>query len=81
MYWEKLPFKRVKETVFEALGKNINYKDEVILGLPATYLDQEQFYFQAPFLKEAAFLSICHNGIQYCRGGHEKILSCHTIHR
>ncbi|MFK8046308.1 MAG: pyridoxal-dependent decarboxylase [Crocinitomicaceae bacterium] len=57
MYWDKLPFKKVKETVFEALGKNINYIDESILGLPATYLDQEQFYFEAPFLKEAAFLS------------------------
>ena len=52
-----MPFKEVKKSVFEALGSNLNYKDEPILGLPATYLDQEQFYFDAPFLKEAAFLS------------------------
>ena len=57
MYWKKLPFKEIKKQVFEALGKNLNYKDEPILGLPATYLDQEQFYFNAPFLKEAPFLS------------------------
>lgn len=57
MYWKKLPFKVIKQKVFEALGKNINYKDEVILGLPATYLDQEQFYFNAPFLKDAPFLT------------------------
>jgi len=57
MHWKKLPFKEIKQRVFEALGNNLNYKDEPILGLPATYLDQEQFYFNAPFLKEAPFLS------------------------
>lgn len=57
MYWEKKPLKEVKKLVFEALGKNLNYKDEPILGLPATYLDQEQFYFDAPFLKDAAFIT------------------------
>jgi glutamate/tyrosine decarboxylase-like PLP-dependent enzyme len=57
MYWKKLPFKSIKAQIFEALGKNLNYKDEPILGLPATYLDQEQFYFNAPFLKDAPFLS------------------------
>ncbi len=57
MYWKKLPFKTIKQQVFEALRQNLNYKDEPILGLPATYLDQEQFYFDAPFLKDAPFLS------------------------
>ncbi|MFD1551283.1 aspartate aminotransferase family protein [Putridiphycobacter roseus] len=57
MYWKKLPFKTIKSKIFEALENNLNYKDEPILGLPATYLDQEQFYFNAPFLKDAPFLS------------------------
>ncbi len=57
MHWKKLPFKVIKQQIFEALGNNLNYKDEPILGLPATYLDQEQFYFNAPFLKDAPFLS------------------------
>src|SRR5690554_931624 len=58
MYWPKLPTREVKKRVFKALGENLNYQDEKILGLPATYLDQEQFYFNAPFLKDAAFLSV-----------------------
>lgn len=58
MYWSKLPNRIIKEKVFTALGKNLNYQQQPILGLPATYLDQEQFYFNAPFLKDAAFLSV-----------------------
>lgn len=58
MFWPKLPNKQVKERVFSALSKNLNYRNEKILGIPATYLDQEQFYFDAPFLKDAAFLSV-----------------------
>lgn len=57
MSWNKLPFKTIKKRVFEALNSNINYKENLILGVPATYLDQEQFYFNAPFLKDAPFLS------------------------
>lgn len=62
MSWKKLPFKEIKSRVFKALNSNINYKTEPILGLPATYLDQEQFYFNAPFLQDAPFLStLIHN--------------------
>ncbi len=57
MTWKKLPFKTIKKRVFEALNSNINYTEHPILGIPATYLDQEQFYFNAPFLKDAPFLS------------------------
>jgi glutamate/tyrosine decarboxylase-like PLP-dependent enzyme len=57
MTWKKLPFKTIKKKVFEALNSNINYNKNLILGVPATYLDQEQFYFNAPFLKDAPFLS------------------------
>ena len=56
MKWKKKPTQEIKKTVFEALGKNLNYRETNILGLPATYLDQEQFYFEAPFLKDAPFL-------------------------
>ena len=62
MTWKKLPFKTIKKQVFDALNSNLNYKSEPILGLPATYLDQEQFYFNAPFLQDAPFLStLIHN--------------------
>lgn len=58
MSWKKLPFSTIKQTVFQSLEKNLNYHETGILGLPATYLDQEQFYFNAPFLKDAPFLSV-----------------------
>lgn len=70
MYWPKLATRTVKERVFEALSQNINYSNEPILGLPATYLDQEQFYFNAPFLKDAAFLSVLINNPNH--------IGCHT---
>lgn len=58
MKWLKKSSTEIKKTVFEALNKNLNYRETKILGLPATYLDQEQFYFDAPFLNEAPFLSV-----------------------
>ncbi len=70
MNWPKLPTRIVKQRVFEALNQNLNYKSEPILGLPATYLDQEQFYFDAPFLKDAAFLSVLINNPNH--------IGCHT---
>ena len=51
MNWSKLPIREVRQRVFEALNKNLNYREEKILGLPATYLDQEQFYFDGPMKK------------------------------
>jgi len=57
MTWKKQPFTTIKKRVFDALNSNMNYNEQTILGLPATYLDQEQFYFNAPFLKDAPFLS------------------------
>src|SRR5688572_17799816 len=73
MFWPKLPNKQVKELVFDALSKNLNYRDQKILGIPATYLDQEQFYFDAPFLKDAAFLSVLINNPNH--------IGCHTFQK
>lgn len=69
MYWPKLPTRDIKQRVFEALAQNISYTEN-ILGIPATYLDQEQFYFNAPFLKDAAFISVLINNPNH--------IGCHT---
>lgn len=69
MYWPKLPTRDIKQRVFEALQQNISYTEN-ILGIPATYLDQEQFYFNAPFLKDAAFISALVNNPNH--------IGCHT---
>lgn len=69
MYWPKLSAEIIKEKVFEALDKNINYNQGSILGLPGTYLNQKQFY-DIPFLKKAPFLSVLINNPNH--------IGCHT---
>ncbi len=58
MYWPRLSTQQVKKTIFDALAKNQNYRSEKILGIPATFLDTDVFYEDAPFLKQAPFLSV-----------------------
>lgn len=59
MYWKKLSHEEVKKSIFEALDKNHNYRGEYpALGVPGTYLDTTEFYHDAPFLKDAPFMSV-----------------------
>ena len=78
MFWPKLSSEKIKHRVFEALGKNSNYRSENILGIPGTYLDSEVFYSDAPFLKEAPFLSTLianpnHIGVHTLGDHHEEV--------
>lgn len=57
MYWEAYSHAEIKQTIFSALDQNLDYRQKPVLGLPATYLDNEVFYANAPFLKDAPFLS------------------------
>ncbi|GAB4245408.1 MAG: pyridoxal-dependent decarboxylase [Ekhidna sp.] len=57
MHWESYSHKTLKKIVFEALEQNLDYRYKPVLGLPASYLDTEVFYQDAPFLKDAPFLS------------------------
>lgn len=43
--------------MFNALEKNLDYRQNAVLGLPASFLDSEVFYDDAPFLKDAPFLT------------------------
>jgi glutamate/tyrosine decarboxylase-like PLP-dependent enzyme len=56
MYWERYTHHRIKERILQALKENINYDEYPILGVPATYLDEEEFYPDAPFLENAPFM-------------------------
>ena len=49
--------KAVRDRVFAALKINASYFSSPILGVPATYLDEEVFYSDAPFLKHAPFIT------------------------
>ena len=57
MYWPKLTSDKIKKRVIGALNENVNYRETPILGIPATYLDTEVFYSDAPFLKNAPYLT------------------------
>lgn len=57
MFWKKRSFEDIKSEIFEAIGNNLNYKNNSILGIPGSYLDSESFYDDAPFLKDAPFIS------------------------
>ncbi len=57
MNWERRSSEEIKKRVFQALAENRNYRNEDVLGFPATYLDEVEFYEDAPFLEQAAFLS------------------------
>lgn len=56
-FWKKRSSEEIKEIVFDALSKNVNYDEQNILGVPATYLDKSVFSQDASFLKDAPFLS------------------------
>ena len=56
MNWNALTRSEILKRVDDALAKNQNYHNNPILGIPGTYLDQEEFYKDAEFLKKAPFL-------------------------
>jgi len=58
MYWKKLSHEDIKKRIFAALDENLDYRgDHPILGIPGTYLDTTEFYPDAPFLRDAPFMS------------------------
>lgn len=71
--WKKLPQEKIRKRIFTALGQNVNYYEENILGVPASHLDDKVFYQDAPFLNNAPFLStLIHN---------PNHIGCHTLGR
>ena len=57
MFWESYNHNKLKKVIFNALDQNLDYRHKPVLGLPASFLDTEVFYQDAPFLKDAPFLS------------------------
>lgn len=76
MFWEKYSYAKIKSKVFDALSKNTNYSTKKVLGLPGTFLDTDIFHDDAPFLKDAPFLSTLianpnHIGVHTLGSDHE----------
>lgn len=55
--WRKHSQEEIKERVFGALEKNVDFRKGKFLGVPASHLDSKVFYNDAPFLKEAPYMS------------------------
>ena len=71
MSWKKLSKPAIRDRVFAALAENRNYYSDDILGIPGTYLDTEQFYRDADFLKDAPYLTTLINNPNH--------IGCHTL--
>ena len=72
MYWKKLSKSKITERILDALNQNRNYDSDTILGIPGTYLDTEQFYREAPFLRDdAPYLNTLINNPNH--------IGCHTL--
>jgi len=55
-YWKKLSQEAIQRRVFEALDKNVDYKKNSILGIPASHLDSNVFFTDGTQLTQAPFL-------------------------
>lgn len=70
-YWKKLSEKEIKERIFRALDNNVNYQQQSVLGLPASYLDEKVFHQDASFLKDAPYMSTMVQNPNH--------IGCHTL--
>ncbi|MFC4741064.1 pyridoxal-dependent decarboxylase [Flavobacterium ponti] len=55
-YWKKLSQEERKNRIEQVLHNNINFTKDISLGYPASKLDGQVFYDDAPFLKDAPTL-------------------------
>jgi|SRR5690554_1056648 len=56
-FWEKKSFDEIRNRVFSAIEGNVDYDQQHVLGIPASYLDKKVFNQDAAFLKDAPFLT------------------------
>ncbi len=55
-YWKKLSSDELVAKIDNSLQKNVDFSNDVSLGYPASKLDGNVFYDNAPFLKDAPLL-------------------------
>ncbi|MBO6516730.1 MAG: aspartate aminotransferase family protein [Bacteroidia bacterium] len=71
MSWNKKSHEEIKQTVFQALETNVNYVEETVLGIPASYLDDKVFNQDESFLQNAPFISTLVKNPNH--------IGCHTL--
>lgn len=70
-YWQKLSKQEQETRINAALAGNINYNDNICLGIPASKLDPFVFSGEATFLKDAPLLR--------CYVQNPNHIGCHTL--
>ena len=55
-YWKKYSPKKLSQKINQAIKSNVDFSTDVSLGYPASKLDGNVFYDNAPFLKDAPIL-------------------------
>ncbi|MFC2110240.1 pyridoxal-dependent decarboxylase [Bacteroidota bacterium] len=70
-FWQKKTQEEIKATVNKALKQNVNYVEEDIIGIPASYLDEKVFNKDESFLKDAPFMSALVQNPNH--------IGCHTL--
>ena len=71
MAWNAKAYAIIKAEVLSALEQNRNYRQNAVLGLPASYLDPEVFPPDAPFLEDAPFARVFMENPNH--------IGCHTL--
>ncbi len=69
--WKKLSHEEIKNRVFTALKSNVDYNQQNILGIPASYLDDKVFNQEDAFLTNAPFISTLIQNPNH--------IGCHTL--
>lgn len=69
--WEKKSHEEIKQIVFEALDNNVSYTKEMVLGIPASYLDDKVFNQDDAFLQNAPYISTLVQNPNH--------IGCHTL--
>lgn len=70
--WQKRSHEEVKERVFRAINENTNYVEQNVIGIPASYLDQDVFpLYNNPLLKDAPYMSTLIKNPNH--------IGCHTL--
>ncbi len=69
--WKKKSQEEIRSIVFKALENNVDYSKQVVLGVPASYLDEKVFNQDASFVKDAPFISTLIQNPNH--------IGCHTL--
>ncbi|MFT5513619.1 MAG: tyrosine decarboxylase/aspartate 1-decarboxylase [Bacteroidia bacterium] len=70
-FWSTKTHEEIKQVVFDALKKNINYNERSVLGIPASHLDDKVFNQDDSFLDNAPYISTLIQNPNH--------IGCHTV--